>query len=38
MSSYTLEKVIRFKIEEFKFLKLLDIEDIWDLETHAYYT
>lgn len=37
MSSYTLEKVVRFKIEESKFLKLLDIEDIWDLETHAYF-
>ena len=37
MSSYTLEKVIRFKIEKFKFLKLLNIEDIWDLETHSYF-
>ena len=37
MSSYTLEKVVRFKIEESKFLKLLNIEDIWDLETHSYF-
>lgn len=37
MSSYTLEKVVRFKIEESRFLKLLNIEDIWDLETHSYF-
>ena len=37
MSDYTLEKVVRFKIEESKLLKLLNVEDIWDLETHAYF-
>ena len=37
MSDYTLEKVVRFKIEESRFLELLNVEDIWDLETHAYF-
>ena len=37
MSTYTLEKVVRFKIEESRFLELLNVEDIWDLETHAYF-